>query len=275
MRIAPRLLLVSLLAGPCCRSGLPQSAVAGHEAALPASQTAALANAANPLASLDSPSATSSSDASESAVDPSDPAAAGALARSTATASRNARDLNAYPTLGFSFGQTVGSLRIYVFAQDRSAQVPGVFYLRPSGSIGIFRFEYMMQAVPVYILHQPKYYNYDSVALTTERRTVLGAAILPVGERMIFNPRFKLQVAIYANGGFAYFTRRILSEGASRFNIALQFGLNFQYPLTANSSVITGYAINHLSNGDIHFKNPGLDTNLVYVQYLFRLHRKK
>jgi hypothetical protein len=261
LRIAPRLLLVSLLAGACCRSGLPQSAVAGHEAALPASQPAALANATNPLASLD--------------VDPSDPAAAGALARSSATASRNARDLNAYPTLGFSFGQTVGSLRIYVFAQDRSAQVPSVFYLRPSGSIGIFRFEYMMQAVPVYILHQPKYYNYDSVALTTERRTVLGAAILPVGERMIFNPRFKLQVAIYANGGFAYFTRRILSEGASRFNIALQFGLNFQYPLTANSSVITGYAINHLSNGDIHFKNPGLDTNLVYVQYLFRLHRKK
>jgi len=272
LRIALRLLVV-LLAGACCRSGLPQGTAAGGEAAFTASQTAALIDATNPFAGLDSPSASSSADASESAADASGPASA--LARSPATAARNARDLNAYPTLGFSFGQTVGSLRIYVFAQDRSAQVPSVFYLRPSGSIGIFRFEYMMQAVPVYILHQPKYYNYDSIALTAERRAVLGVAPLPVGERMIFNPRSKLQVAIYANGGFAYFTRRILSEGASRFNIALQFGLNFQYPLTADSSVVTGYAINHLSNADIHFKNPGLDTNLVYVQYLFRLHRKK
>jgi hypothetical protein len=191
-----------------------------------------------------------------------------------AAAARNARDINAVPTLGVSFGQTIGSLRIFVFAQDRSAEVGSVIYLHPSGHFLFLRFDYMMQAVPVYALHQPKYYNYDSVALTTERRTTFGVGLLPVGERMILNPNMKLQVALYANGGFAYFTRRILSEGATRFNIALQFGATFQYPVTHNSSILAGYCIDHLSNSNIHDKNPGLDANLVFVQYLVHLHRK-
>jgi len=51
--------------------------------------------------------------------------------------------------------------------------------------------------------------------------------------------------------------------------------MSYQYPVTKNSSLLAGYAVNHLSNGDIHDKNPGLDTNLVYVQYVVHLRRKK
>jgi len=247
MRIAPHLLLAVLLTAAHSSTGSAQSIA--YSSSLSTEPAVDLAN----LSSL---------------------AMARSMTIAPAAAARNARDINPFPSLGVCFGQTVGNLRIYSFAQDRSAQVPTVLYLHPSGHFLWFRFDYMMQAIPVYVLHQPKYYNYDSVALTTQRRAVFGTGILPVGERMILNPRSKLQISFYSNGGFTYFTRRILSEGATRFNIGLQFGNSYQYPVTKNSSVIVGYAENHLSNSNIHFKNPGLDMNLFYAQYIVHLHRK-
>lgn len=198
-----------------------------------------------------------------------------ATATNSKARARNARDVNAFTSIGLSFGMTVGSIRYFVFAQNRSVQIPAIVYLHPSGHLGPFRFDYMIQEIPVYILHEPRIFNYESIALTPDSRITFGTAILPVGERMIFNPRNRLQVSFYSNGGFSYFTRRILSEGATRFNIALQFGFDFQFAVNDHSSIIVGYADNHLSNSDIHIKNPGLDGNLIFAQYLVRLHRKK
>jgi hypothetical protein len=173
--------------------------------------------------------------------------------------------------LAVMFGQTVGSLRIYAFAQDRSEELWGVKYIHPSGGFGPIRCDFFIQAIPVYRLIQPKYYDYQSVALTTERRSVFGAAILPLGERVVFTPRQRLQASLYSSGGFAYFTRRILSEGATRFNVNAQFGVEFEFAISDRRSVTFGYAINHLSNGNIHYKNPGLDANLFYLDYAFNL----
>ena len=269
MRIARHLVIAVLLTS--------LSSSMGH-----AQTVASLANlpAANSSAGTDAQSAShsasySSSISSEPAAVPSEPGGAGSMSISKAAAARNARDVSAYQSLGVSFGQTVGNLHIYSYASDRSAQVPTILYLHPSGHFLWLRFDYMIQEIPVYVLHQPKYYDYDSNPLTTQRRVVLGTGILPVGERMILNPHSKLQISFYSNGGFTYFTRRILSEGATRFNIALQFGNSYQYALTKNSSIIVGYAENHLSNSNIHYKNPGLDMNLFYAQYIVRWHSKR
>lgn len=181
-------------------------------------------------------------------------------------------DVNPYPSLGIEYGHTIGNLRIYAFAQDREADIGGLVYYLPEGRLGPVRFDYMIQVLPLWALHQPRYYNNDSVGLTSERRTTFGGAIYPVGTRLILNPKSKLQVSLYGSGGFAYFTRRILSEGATRLNIGLEFGMNFEHPVTENSSVAIGYAISHLSNSNIHLKNPALDMNTIQVQYLFQLH---
>ena len=172
------------------------------------------------------------------------------------------------------FGQTVGSVRIYAFAQDRSEELWGVKYIHPSGGFGPIRCDFFIQAIPVYRMIQPKYYSYQSIALTTERRSVFGAAILPLGERVVFNPRQRLQVSLYSSGGFSYWTRRILSEGATRLNVNAQFGVEFEYAMKGPQSISFGYALNHLSNGNIHYKNPGLDANLVWVDYAFHLKRR-
>jgi hypothetical protein len=169
------------------------------------------------------------------------------------------------------FGQTVGSVRIYAFAQDRSEELWGVKYIHPSGGFGPIRCDFFIQAIPLYRLIQPKYYDYQSVALTTERRSVFGAAILPLGERVVVNPRQRLQASLYSSGGFSYFTRRILTEGGTRLNINVQFGTEFEFVIDDRRSVTFGYAINHVSNGNIHYKNPGLDANLFYLAYAFNL----
>ncbi len=176
--------------------------------------------------------------------------------------------------LAIQFGQTVGSVRIYAFAQDRSEELWGVKYIHPSGGFGPIRCDFFMQAIPVYRLIQPKYYDYQSVALTTERRSVFGAAILPLGERVVVNPRQRLQASLYSSGGFSYWTRRILTEGGTRLNINVQFGTEFEYVMSNNHSISFGYAINHISNGNIHYKNPGLDSNLFWVDYAFHLKRR-
>jgi hypothetical protein len=171
------------------------------------------------------------------------------------------------------FGQTVGSLRIYAFAQDRSEELIATRYLHPSGSVGPLRCDYIIQAMPIYRLIQPRYYDYDSVALTTQRRSAFGEAIFPVGERINFVSRDRLQAFLYSSGGFSYWTRRILSEGGARLNMNVQFGTEFEYSTSDKHSISFGYAINHLSNGNTNIKNPGLDANLLYVAYSLRRRR--
>lgn len=172
------------------------------------------------------------------------------------------------------FGQTVGSLRIYAFAQDRSEELIATRYLHPSGSVGPLRCDYIIQAMPMYRLIQPKYYNYDSVALTTQRRSAFGEAILPVGERINLVSRNRLRAFLYSSGGFSYWTRRILSEGGARLNMNVQFGAEFEYSTSDKHSISFGYAINHLSNGNTNIKNPGLDANLLYIAYSLRRRRR-
>lgn len=171
------------------------------------------------------------------------------------------------------FGQTVGSLRIYAFAQDRSEELIAARYLHPSGSVGSLRCDYIIQTMPMYRLIQPRYYNYDSIALTNQRRSAFGEAILPVGERVSLVSLFRLRAFLYSSGGFSYWTRRILSEGGARLNMNVQFGTEFEYSTSDKHSISFGYAINHLSNGNTNIKNPGLDANLVYVAYSLRRRR--
>ena len=49
--------------------------------------------------------------------------------------------------LAIMFGQTVGSVRIYAFAQDRSEELWGVKYIHPSGGFGPIRCDFFMQAI--------------------------------------------------------------------------------------------------------------------------------
>jgi hypothetical protein len=178
---------------------------------------------------------------------------------------------NATSAMGVTFAQSVGNLRIYAFAQNRTAEVGSFIYTHPAGRLGATRVDYIFQ-VPIYALHEPRYFDYESIALTTEKRVVFGGAIFPAGVRVIFNPKSRFQVGLMGSGGFVYFTRRILSEGATKFNIGLEFGNTFEYEVSPKTSIAVGYAINHLSNSNTHFKNPGLDLNTVYVQYLHHLH---
>ena len=71
-----------------------------------------------------------------------------------------------------------------------------------------------------------------------------------------------------------YFTDRVISPEGERLNFTAEFGAGAQMTLTDRLGLRAGYSLFHVSNGDRGRRNPGLDTNMIYVAAVFELRPK-
>ena len=87
----------------------------------------------------------------------------------------------------------------------------------------------------------------------------------PIGLKLNFRARQRLQPFIDARGGFIVTTRDIPIDDASSFNYAFGFGGGFDYFLTARRSLRFGYAFRHISNNGLGVYNPGIDAGVIEI----------
>lgn len=167
-------------------------------------------------------------------------------------------------------GGSIGSLRVYGYANHRQLDIFGVQYARHSwGSLFKARVDYMADLLPVVLLREPKEYAYDSTALTTQRKWVYGAEISPIGVRLLWRRNQRWKPFLMSEGGILYFKDRVLSSGATRLNFSAQFGTGLQYRISRRTQLRFGYSLYHFSDGNIARANPGLDSNLIYTALSF------
>lgn len=96
-----------------------------------------------------------------------------------------------------------------------------------------------------------------------------GFGLDPIGLKLNFRARRRLQPFIDTTGGFIVTTRDIPIDQASSFNYKFGVGGGFDYFLSARRSLRFGYAFRHISNNGLGHNNPGIDAGVVEIGYSF------
>ncbi len=110
---------------------------------------------------------------------------------------------------------------------------------------------------------------YDDFTLFYGRRWTYAAGISPVSFRAAFLPQRRLQPILGFTGGFIVSPRDIPIFDSSAFNFTFSFGGGFQFWRTPTHAMLIEYRIHHLSNADIGAVNPGVDSQIIHVGYVW------
>jgi Lipid A 3-O-deacylase (PagL) len=110
--------------------------------------------------------------------------------------------------------------------------------------------------------------NYLWTAQYSRRWTYSGGAS-PVGWKLNGFTHRRLQPEVMGNGGFLISTRDIPVVHSSSFNFTFELGAGLQWYRTATQSIQAEVRFHHLSNGDLGTANPGVDSVLWKVTYIF------
>jgi hypothetical protein len=98
-----------------------------------------------------------------------------------------------------------------------------------------------------------------------QRKRTYGSGLSPVGFQSDFFPSKRVQPFLSTDGGFIYFTDRVLSPQGSQFMYTVDFGTGINIFRKERQAVSIGYRYQHLSNANISQHNPGMDANTFYV----------
>jgi hypothetical protein len=104
-----------------------------------------------------------------------------------------------------------------------------------------------------------------SGTLFNQRKRVYGCGLSPVGFQADFLPLHRVQPFFSTDGGFIYFSDRVLSPQGSRFMYTIDYGTGVNIFHHKNQAITLGYRYQHLSNANISQHNPGTDANTFYI----------
>jgi hypothetical protein len=99
--------------------------------------------------------------------------------------------------------------------------------------------------------------------VTTERTSTFGVGLEPIGMRVgVGSPNARVEADLSA--GVFGFEDPLLAANAARLNAVIEVGLRARV-----SRLVFGYRKHHLSNGGLGTVNPGLDSDVIYVGFVF------
>ncbi len=110
---------------------------------------------------------------------------------------------------------------------------------------------------------------YQNYTFAYGRRWTYVGALSPLGFRVSFFPRSRLQPIIGATAGFAVSTRDIPMFDTSAFNFTFGFGAGFQFWRSPGRATQIEYRFQHLSNADIGYNDPGVDSQMIHISYVW------
>ncbi|MGO9316351.1 MAG: acyloxyacyl hydrolase [Terracidiphilus sp.] len=121
------------------------------------------------------------------------------------------------------------------------------------------RKDYVAEILPVAILTQPAKTDIWGDPQSTNRETLAGLAISPVGLRMMWRYNKHYKPYFISKGGVIAFDKKALSQDATYQNFLLQIGIGVQAKLTRRLDLRVGGGYLHFSNAFMAPSNPGID----------------
>jgi hypothetical protein len=114
----------------------------------------------------------------------------------------------------------------------------------------------------------PGFPAYTSTTVCGTRWTYAGG-VSPLGQRLNFAPRHRLQPFVLGNAGFMAGTHDFPSANSASFNFTFEFGGGVEFFQSQRRSWAVDYRIHHLSNAYRGETNPGIDNQIVKLTYTF------
>jgi hypothetical protein len=190
--------------------------------------------------------------------------------------SRVARGKNEFGIWG---GYSFGNAHFIGITNDRQLGVLALRYGRTLLDLHTVSMAYVMDIVPVEIMHQPSYVSCTTNTVSfpagfcqTGRETVYGGGINVIGLKFNFIRRKRSQLFAASTAGFVASVRPIPADipGGTQFNFDFDFQAGVQRFNSSRDRAWTfGYKLQHISNAYRRSLNPGVDLNIVFVGYSF------
>jgi hypothetical protein len=184
-----------------------------------------------------------------------------------ADASRQATRSNYALTSGMNeFGLWAGgspdSVDFIGRVPDTSLVLVGLRYGRILAGWESLSLEYTFDILPAAVVFAPE-------RVRRGDSTTYGAGVSPLGFKINFGQESWIKPFLSASVGFLYFQDEVPVPDSSRFNFTPEIGAGLQFFLTPRTALTLGYKFHHISNAGRSRRNPGLDSNVVYLGYSF------
>ena len=112
----------------------------------------------------------------------------------------------------------------------------------------------------------PGILDYTLVRTCSTRWTYAGG-LSPLGQRINFGPRHRIQPFVVGNAGFLVSSRDVPVDDSSSFNFTFEFGAGVEFFRDSGHSWSAEYRLHHLSNAYTGNLNPGIDNPVIKVTY--------
>lgn len=158
-------------------------------------------------------------------------------------------------------------------AEDRKFFIAGFRYGRTLAANNSLALQYTIDAVPVAIATGTIVSRTTSASgvNTFQRETAYGAGITPIGLQLDFANGSKVHPFAHINGGFLYFNKSMPIEDSGQFQFVGEAGGGVRIFTSERRAVNIGVKFHHISNGDRHGSNRGLNNFVIYAGFsIFR-----
>ena len=153
---------------------------------------------------------------------------------------------------GVAMGLTGSGFQTSSFQQRDCRSESGSGTLYAAGNNG--------QAIPIGT------YSYASIC---SNPWTYGFGVSPLGQKVNFLPRGRMQPYIATNAGFVAFTGTVPSNHATMFNFSFEFGGGIQWYVRPGRAWSLDYRCHHISNAGRGLSNPGVDNGTFRLAYTF------
>ena len=158
-------------------------------------------------------------------------------------------------------------------AEDRKFFIAGFRYGRTLAANNSLALQYTIDAVPIAVATGTIVSRTTSVSGvdTFQRETAYGAGITPLGLQLDFANGSKVHPFAHVNGGFLYFNKSMPIEDSGQFQFVGEAGGGVRIFTSERRAVNIGMKFHHISNGDRHGSNRGLNHFVIYAGFsIFR-----
>jgi hypothetical protein len=155
-------------------------------------------------------------------------------------------------------------------AEDRRLFIAAFRYGRTLAANKSVALQYTVDAVPIAVATGTivsRTTNLVTGVDTFQRETAYGAGLTPIGLQVDFANGSKVHPFAHINGGFLYFNKSMPIEDSGQFQFVGEFGGGIRIFTSERRAVNIGVRFHHISNGDRHGSNRGLNNFVFYAGF--------
>jgi len=153
-------------------------------------------------------------------------------------------------------------------AENRKLFLAAFRYGRTLAANNTLAFQWTVDAVPVAVATGTIVSrSFVGGVETFQRETAYGAGITPIGLQLDFANGSKVHPFAHINGGFLYFNKSMPIEDSGQFQFVGEAGGGVRIFTSDKRAVNIGVRFHHISNGDRHGANRGLNNFVIYAGF--------